>query len=370
MRLGILTSSRADFGIYLPLLKELNNDSFFDISLIVFGSHLSKNHGYTIQEIYQNGFKPRYILETIFYDDSPLGIAQSITNTFKHFDKFWGQYYKTFDLILCLGDRYEMYAAVSSGIPFGIKYAHLHGGETTLGSIDNIYRHSITLASKIHFTATSHFKKRVKSLLGVAENIFIIGSLSLDGVMNTNNLSISEFSHKWNMDLRIPTILVTVHSETVAFVDVQHHCDELLKTLLELAKKYQILITMPNADTNSSVVRNMIETNLRHKNNFFIYENLGKQSYFTAMNYCSFLLGNTSSGIIEAASFKKFVIDLGERQKGRLSSKNILHSNYKFDEILSCVKQIELNNYEFKGKNIYYKKNVAIKIINILKSIR
>lgn len=370
MRIGILTSSRADFGIYLPLINELRKDLFFDMSLIVFGTHLSKKHGYTIDEIYQNSFIPKYIIETSYFDDTPFGIGNTISDTFRRFNEFWYDNHESFDLILCLGDRYEMFAAVTSGIPFGIKFAHIHGGETTLGSIDNVYRHAITLASKFHFTATESFSKRVKSILGFGDNVFATGSLSLDGVRKTTYLSKFEFAHKWKVDLSLPTVLVTVHSETIAYEDVKDHSEELLKTLLELSKKYQILITMPNSDTNNSIIRDMIENNLCQQKNFFIFENLGKQSYFTAMRYCLFLLGNTSSGIIEAASFKKFVINLGERQKGRLVSKNIFHSSFKFDDIMHCAKEIELNNFEFKGKNIYFKQNVAVKIINILKSIR
>ena len=369
MRIGILTSSRADFGIYLPLIKELKNDNFFEISLIVFGTHLSKEHGYTIDEIYQNGFTPKFILETIYFGDSPLGIAKSISTTLNQFNEFWSYNYDSFDLVLCLGDRYEMFAAVASGIPFGVKYGHIHGGETTEGAIDNIYRHSISLASHIHFTATDIFSERVKSLLKNNEYIFTVGSLSLDGINKTTYLSEIDFLEKWKVDLRIPSVLVTVHPETVAFGDVENHCNELSKILIELSKTYQIIITMPNADTNSTLIRNMIERDLRLKENIFIFENLGKQSYFSAMKYCSFLLGNTSSGIIEAASFNRYVIDLGDRQKGRLISDNVYRANYKFNDIMDCVEKIVNKNYFFNGENLYFKQDVALNIINILKSL-
>ena len=155
MRIGVLTSSRADFGIYLPLLNELRNDNYFKTSLIVFGTHLSQQYGYTFNEILENGFEPQFVFEPVFFGDSPSDIAKTITATFKQFDIFWADNCNNFDLILCLGDRYEMFAAVISGIPFGIKFGHIHGGETTLGAIDNIYRHAITLTSYIHFTAAA-----------------------------------------------------------------------------------------------------------------------------------------------------------------------------------------------------------------------
>ena len=369
MRIGVLTSSRADFGIYLPLINELKKDHFFEMSSIVFGTHVSKKHGYTIDEIIENGFEPNFIFDPVLLGDSPMDIAKSITATFNQFDLFWSNNYKNFDLILCLGDRYEMFAAVTSAIPFGIKFGHIHGGETTEGAIDNIYRHSISLASYIHFTATDIFSDRLKSLIGKNENIFTVGSMSLDGIKKISYLSEIEFFKKWRVDLRIPSVLVSVHPETVAFENVENQCNELASTLIELSKTYQIIITMPNADTNSTLIRNMIEKNLSSLDNFFIFENLGKQSYFTAMKFCSFLLGNSSSGIIEAASFNKYVIDLGERQKGRLISNNIFHANYKFEEIMNCVKKIEINNYIFQGENLYFKQDVVINFINILKSL-
>lgn len=367
MRIGILTSSRADFGIYLPLIKKLKKDNFFKVSLIVFGTHLSKIHGYTINEIFDNGLTPQFILESVHFGDSPTDIAKTITATFGQFDKFWSNNHQNFELVFCLGDRYEMFAAVTSGIPFGVKFGHIHGGETTLGAIDNIYRHSITLSSLLHFTASDKFSDRVSSLLGSKENIFTVGSLSLDEYDKMDNFFQIDFFNKWKVDLNIPTILVTIHPETVAFKEVEKHSNEILKVLLQLSKDFQILITMPNADTNGMTLRNMINKKLKSENNIFVFENLGKQSYFAAMKYCSFMLGNTSSGIIEAATFNKYVIDLGERQRGRLTSENVLHANYSSEEIIEKVNYIKGCKYNYAGLNKYFKLNVADSIIKILK---
>lgn len=370
MKIGILTSSRADFGIYLPLIKKLKKDNYFEVSLIVFGTHVSDQHGYTIGEIIENGFQPSFVFESVLYGDSPKEIARSISSTFKQFDDFWAENYMTFDLVLCLGDRYEMFAAVSSGIPFGIKYGHIHGGETTLGAIDNIYRHSITLSSFIHFTASDLFSRRVSSLIGNEENIYTVGSLSLDGIDQASHLTESDFLEIWNINLKIPTVLVTVHPETVAFLEVEQHSIEIMTVIIELSKEFQILITMPNADTNCMIIRNMINQKLKAEKNIFVFESLGKKSYFAAMKYCFFMIGNTSSGIIEAASFGKFVINLGERQKGRLTSDNVLHSSFDHKEILNKVEYIRGRNFNYTGENKYFQLNTADSIINILKQIK
>lgn len=369
MRIGVLTSSRADFGIYLPLIKELKKDDFFELSLIVFGTHLSKKHGYTIDEIIENGLDPKFVFNPVFIGDTPSEIAKSITATFNQFEKFWSNNNKDFDLILCLGDRYEMFAAVTSGIPFGIKFGHIHGGETTLGAIDNIYRHAITLSSYIHFTAAEEFSNRVSSLIESKKNTFTVGSLSLDGIDQSVSLSEVDFYEKWNVNLKNPSILFTVHPETIAFQEVERHSQVLLSVIKELSNDFQIIITMPNADTNGMIIRNMINNNLKSSNNIFVFESLGKQGYFAAMKYCSLMIGNTSSGIIEAASFNKYVINLGERQKGRLTSDNVLHAKFNSDEILENVKIIINKKFNYTGNNKYFQFNVASTIINILKKI-
>ena len=138
MRIGILTSSRADFGIYLPLINGLKNNKNFTISLIVFGTHLSEKHGYTINEIIESGIETQFVLKPLQFGDTPGEIAKTITATFNQFDKFWSINYQNFDLVFCLGDRYEMFAAVTSGIPFGIKFAHFHGGETTRNGAEKV----------------------------------------------------------------------------------------------------------------------------------------------------------------------------------------------------------------------------------------
>ena len=154
MRISVLTSSRADYGVYIPLLNRLKNDTHFDLNIIAFGTHTSKDHGYTIDGILADGFMPNYQVETVL-GDSPKEIAKSMSLTINEFSEIWNSEVDKTDLIICLGDRYEMFAAVSASIPFNIPIAHIHGGETTLGAIDNKFRHALTLMSQYHFTSAS-----------------------------------------------------------------------------------------------------------------------------------------------------------------------------------------------------------------------
>jgi len=368
MRIAILTSSRADYGIYLPLLKKLREDSFFDLDIIAFGTHLSPFHGETVKHIQNDGFEVKYKVESMLLTDSPEAIATAVGLTMIKFADFWQKYKSEFDLVFCLGDRYEMFAAVTSGIPFNIPFAHLHGGETTLGAIDNIYRHAITLASKFHFVATNSYAKRVANLLDNATYITTVGALSLDNLTSLEMLSIVDFKAKWNIDLSKKTILCTFHPETVSYYANEKYADELIQAINELKDNYQILITMPNADTAGNIIRNALAANFSNDEKVLLVENLGSKSYFTAMKYCSFLLGNTSSGIIEAASFGKYVINLGDRQKGRAAGNNVIHTEVNSKAIIDAVHTIETQQNP-SNENIYWNGGATNKIIENLKSI-
>ena len=198
----VLTSSRADFGIYLPLLKKLKADESFDLKILAFGSHLSKFHGYTIDQIYQSGLEVHYKISSILSDDQPIDVATSFSLTALKFSEFWNNQKNYYDFVLVLGDRFEMAAAVLAGIPYGIPFAHLYGGETTLGAIDNVYRHTISHASKLHFVSLEIFKKRIEQLLfPTYYDCYVVGSLSLDNLSQIKLLSIKEFYEKWQIDL-------------------------------------------------------------------------------------------------------------------------------------------------------------------------
>ena len=232
MKVGILTSSRADFGVYISLVKKLFQDSYFQTEIIAFGTHLSPKFGMTISEIEGEGFIVKHKLETLPVDDSPLSISLSISKTTAAFSEFWKV--NTFDLVLALGDRYEMLGAVLAGSPYNVKFAHIHAGETTLGAIDNTYRHSISLMSKYLFVTTEEYRNRAIEIIQRPYDIFNVGALSIDNLINERLYSISEFKEKFEIDLDIPTILTTFHPETVGFEKNELYIKELLSALKEL----------------------------------------------------------------------------------------------------------------------------------------
>ena len=363
LKIGILTSSRADYGIYQPLLKELSKDSEIEIHLIVFGMHLLKKFGYTIKQVISDNYGIIHEVDGMPEDDSVLSIAQGYGVLIQKFSLFWQN--KKFDKVVALGDRYEMSAAIQASIPFEIEICHLHGGEITLGATDNIYRHQITLASKYHFVSNYEAKSKVIELIGTTENVYDFGALSLDGIDSiklpdwekvANNCGIPEG----------PFILVTVHPETVESTLNQNYVLELEQSLLHICTDYHLLITMTNADAKGDLYIKMFKR-LKNKfqNQIYLIENFGRLNYFSAINNSKMLLGNTSSGILEAASFKRYVVNIGDRQKGRLQSGNVVNVPFRSCEIINAVKDIEKME-SFTGANFYSKANTALNIKNIL----
>ncbi|MGB1307435.1 MAG: UDP-N-acetylglucosamine 2-epimerase [Oceanihabitans sp.] len=364
MKIGVLTSSRADYGIYLPLLEALKKDAFFTLEIIAFGTHLSKLHGFTLNQIEAKDKTPIHKINMLLTNDDEASIATSYGITTLKFADFWQQH--KFDLVLCLGDRFEMSAAVQAGIPYRVKFAHIHGGETTLGAIDNIYRHQITLASALHFTSSKKHSQKIVEILGESNNIHTVGALSLDEIESFQPIEKELFYKKFHLKNK-PFALITFHPETVSVTDNEKFALETLKGLSELAKDIELVITMPNADTLGSVFREaMLKLKKANPNQVILIENFGKINYFSAMHYASILIGNTSSGIIEAASFNKYVVNVGDRQKGRDQSENIINIDFNAQSISNKTKEtLALGDY--KGKNVYYKDGASSSIIKILK---
>lgn len=363
MKIAILTSSRADFGIYFPLLKKLQEDNFFDLEVIAFGTHLSKNHGFTINEIKNYNFRKIHEMETPLTNNTPLDITKNIGNTITIFANFWSK--NTYDYIIALGDRYEMFAAVTATTPFVYKIVHLHAGETTLGAIDNVYRHAISLMSNILLVSTDTYKQKAIQINPEAKT-YNVGALSIDNLKNINYLSIEDFKSKFDIDLSLPSILSTFHPETVNLEKNLNYIQEVLAAFVDLRKRYQIIITLPNADTIGDQIKEII---LDFGNQFpeiKIIESFGMVGYLSCMKHSKLMIGNTSSGFVEAAFFPKWVINIGNRQDGRIISKNILNVPVEKQAILEAVNKIE-SAIDISFPSIYGDGDTASKIVEILK---
>ncbi len=365
MRVALLTSSRADFGIYLPLIKEMKNDSFFELYILAFGTHLSKNHGKTIDEIKSHGYQVAFEIDTLADSDTLRSISGAMGKTMINFSEVWNE--NPFDLILALGDRFEMFAACAAAVPFGIPIAHIHGGETTLGAIDDAFRNSITQMATYHFTTTEQYKDRVMALIGSDKHVYKVGALSIDNLRSMPLLSISEFKDRFNIDLSIPTILITFHPETVAFQKNEYYIAQLIAALKEI-DGYQFVITMPNADTMGNMIRKQLTGFVSSCEHAKAVESFGALGYLSCMKHCRMLLGNTSSGFVEASFFPRYVINLGERQTGRIISSHINNCEIEKEAIINAVIDFKKRPIP-QNSDVYGDGTTAKQICSILKNI-
>ena len=364
MLIAVLTSSRADYSILFPLLKELKRDSFFELKLIVFGTHLSSKFGNTIEAIEKDGFIVAEKLQTMPKGDSPFDISKSIGDTISLFSQIWNN--SKVDLIIAIGDRYEMFAASFAALPYGIELAHIHGGEKTLGAIDDVFRNSLTHMAKYHFVTTDEYANNVILLKGTNDGVYNVGALSIDNLKKLKLYTIDEFKLFYEIDLSIPSILITFHPETVDFSQNEYFIDQIISAL-NVVNNYQFIITMPNADTMGQLIRDKLNAFAKCNSNAIIIESFGTIGYLSCMKHCSFMMGNSSSSFVEASYFSKYVINLGNRQKGRIITENIINCEIEKSELVA-----KINNFnKFKLPNrieIYGDGNTATRIIQIIKN--
>ncbi|MDX9749900.1 MAG: UDP-N-acetylglucosamine 2-epimerase [Flavobacteriales bacterium] len=339
MRISLLTSSRADFGIQLPLVRALEAEPGMHLRTIAFGSHADPRYGHTVREVQEALKQAPMTLPPVLETDDPAGIARAMGATMQQFASVWAE--GGTDLIIALGDRYEMFAAVAASLPFGIPVAHLHGGETTLGAIDNALRHAITHIAALHFTAAAPYRERVVRMLGHERGVHDTGALSCDNLRTMRIMDVDELRAAHGVDLGRPTVLVTLHPETVRPERADAHAEAFIEALRRVEQRYRVLITMPNADTHGTRLRKRLLHHLAGNPRAQGVESLGTAGYLACMAHCAFMLGNTSSGYIEAAWFPKPVIDVGERQTGRIVTPNIRRVPFDADRIMAAVDAIE-----------------------------
>jgi UDP-hydrolysing UDP-N-acetyl-D-glucosamine 2-epimerase len=343
-------------------------DPEINLSLIVTGMHLSPEFGLTVEDIKAEGFKISEMIEMLLSSDTPQSIAKSIGLGILGF----GQAFSNFrpDILVILGDRFEMFAAAIAALPFKIPLAHIHGGELTEGAIDDAFRHSMTKLSHIHFVATNDYARRVRQLGEEPWRITVSGAPSLDNLASIHILTKHEIELKYNVILDSRPLLVTYHPVTLEFERTEWQIEEMLSAL-RLANM-PIIFTTPNADTSGRIINQKIHEFAKEYNNAKVFTNLGTQGYFSLMAESAAVVGNSSSGIIEAPSFKLPVVNIGNRQNGRVKAKNIIDVGYLCEDILGGIRRA--TSPEFREglrdlSNPYGNGNAAEIIVKRLKEI-
>ena len=366
--IGVVTMARSDFGIYLPILHKIRQAVDLELRLLVSGMHLSPEFGLTINAIKTQGFEIEDRVEMLLSSDTPEGISKSIGLGTIGFAQTFARFKP--DILLVLGDRFEMLSAVVAAMPYTIPIAHIHGGETTEGLIDEAIRHSITKMSHLHFVSTENYRRRVLQLGEEPWRVTVSGAPSLDNLDAVDLLSLSELRDKIGISLKRSPLLVTYHPVTLEYHDTEKHVTELFAALSNF--DLPIVFTYPNADTHGRIVIEAINRFVETHKQAWAITNLGTQAYFSLAKNAIAMVGNSSSGIIEAASFELPVVNIGSRQKGRIHGSNVIDVDNDRKIISEGIKKAISAEFrsELTGmENPYFRGNAASIITHVLQSV-
>lgn len=367
-RIGIMTGTRAEYGLLKPLMQEINKDNDLELYLIVSGMHLSPEFGMTYQEIEEDGFEINAKVEMLLSSDSPAGISKSIgLGVIGFADEFQRA---DLDMLILLGDRYEALSAAICAMVMRIPIAHLHGGELTEGAIDEGIRHSITKMSYLHFTSTEQYRNRVIQLGENPERVFYVGALGVENIKKINLMTKEELERAIHFEIDENTVVVTYHPVTLENNTVEEQFLNLLE-VLDRNPKIRMIFTKANADTNGRIVNELIDKYAaQNSERACAFVSLGQKRYLSALKYCRIVIGNSSSGIIEAPSFGKPIINIGDRQKGRICADSVINCGYTQQEIQQAMETALTKEFENKASNCrnpYEKENTAANIISVIK---
>jgi UDP-hydrolysing UDP-N-acetyl-D-glucosamine 2-epimerase len=366
--IGVVTIARSDYGPYLSVLRKIQEDPDLELYLIAGGMHFSPEYGMTAEAIEQDGFNIDERVEFLLSSDTPQGIAKSMGLGTIGFAQAYAR--RCPDILLVLGDRFEMHAAVVAAIPFKLPVAHIAGGESTEGAIDEAMRHSITKMSHLHFVTTNVYADRVIQMGEEPWRVVVSGAPGLDNIGAFPVMSWEDLKARFGFDLNRPVLLVTFHPVTLAYENTEYYITELLAALEEV--NFDIVFTYPNADTQGHVIIEMIEEFAARHPDSWVATNLGTEAYLSLLSHAAAMVGNSSSGIIEAASFKLPVVDIGDRQKGRIRGQNVINVGHGREEIRDGIKKAVSGDFRDSLSNLtnpYGDGQAAEKIVDTLKSV-
>ena len=369
-KICVVTGTRAEYGLLFQLLKGLKKDKLFDLKLIVTGMHLSPEFGLTYKEIIKDGFKIDKKIEMIVSGDTPSDISKSVGIGFIGFSEAYKDIKP--DLIIVLGDRYELLAASYTANIFGIPICHIHGGESTEGLIDEATRHSITKMSQLHMVANKVYFKRVEQLGEQKNRIFLVGGLGVDNIKKFKFLKKNILEKKLGFKFGKKNLLVTFHPVTLEKNTTEVHFKNLLDALSSFSE-IKVIFTKPNSDTYGRKIIYMIDEYVKNNpDRACSFVSLGQMRYLSTLKYIDGVVGNSSSGLLEVPTFKKGTINIGNRQKNRLKATSVIDCKPNKTEIINSIKKIYSKSFKErirKTVNPYGNGGASDKVIKILKKI-
>lgn len=370
-KICVITGTRAEYGLLYWVIKNIFDDPELELKLIASCMHLSPEFGLTVRDIEKDGFPIAERVEMLLSSDTETAIAISMGIGVIGFAKAYERLQP--DIIVVLGDRFELLSAVSAAVPFRIPVAHIHGGESTEGAMDEQFRHAITKMSHIHFTASEEYRKRVIQMGELPENVFCTGAPGLDNIYKLKLINKKKLSDMLGIPSGKKTGIVTYHPVTLERNSADKHISELLKAVQRFKDLFWIF-TMPNADTSGRIIIKKIEEFLRRNpEKGKVFTSLGQVRYLSLMNHAVVMIGNSSSGIIEAPSFELPVVNIGGRQKGRIRAKNVIDvSSCNERAVADAIKKAVSKEFKLSLKgmaNPYGKGDSSRKIVERLKTI-
>ncbi len=364
----VVTSSRADYGLLKNLIKKLSQSKKIKLHLSVTGTHLSLKHGKTINEILRDKVSVNSKIK-ILINDSPMGISKAFSQSVVKFSNLFIK--QKPDLILILGDRFEILASVIAATLNKILIAHVHGGEETVGAIDNVIRHSITKMAHVHFASINEYKKRIIQMGENPKLVFNVGAVGLEELNKYKFKTNEYFKENYDIDFKKKSILVCFHPVTLEPFKEQIHIRKILLALKNF-KNVNIIFTSPNADQGNNKIEKEIIKFSKGKKNCFYIRSFGRSDFLSCLRLSNLMIGNSSSGIFEAPSLKTISINLGDRQQGRIKSKSVIDTHINSIKIEKLIKKCLYKKVAISKNyfyNPYFKKDVSNRIIKVLENL-
>ncbi len=370
-KICVITGTRADYGIISGLLKKIKASKKLKLILVACNMHLQKKFGYSIKDIKKDNLKINYIIKNFPKGDNDIDIINAFSDgTFK-FAKILKKINP--NIVLLIGDRYEMLSAAISSVYLKMPVAHIHGGEVTHGSLDDYNRHMITKLSNLHFAATKLSKKRIIQLGENPKNVYYVGGLGAYNLINEKTLSKKLIEKKLKKKLMSHNILVTLHPEISKSKKEQLSKIKIVINSLKKFDKSFKIFTSSNSDAGGEIInKEIMKFTKKNRNSIFI-KNFGKTSYLSLMKLVNCVVGNSSSSLLEAPTYKVPVINIGKRQSGREFSGSVLSVDYNIKKIVKAIKTVNTPSYKTKNKNtknLYYKKDTLMNMISILEKFK
>lgn len=362
-KICILTANRSEYSLLKPIIQKLSDH---DVRVVATGAHVSKQHGYTCREIEKDGIAIDEKIEILLSSDSATSVSKAMGLALIGFSEYFQR--SKPDCLIVLGDRYETMAVSLAAVNSTIPIFHFYGGEITEGAIDDSLRHAITKLSYLHFTATETYRNRVIQLGEDPERVYNIGAIGVENIMKEELHTRNEILQLTTLPADKPYVLGTFHSVTLEAESTEVQIQELIRCCAD-RKELSFLFTMANPDLNGALINSILFDASKHYENIFYYESLGMKKYLSAMKHCEFVIGNSSSGIIETPSFKVPTINIGNRQKGRVQATSVINCEPNYESIDRAINIALSEEFRFSIRNVenpYEKDNTSGEAVSII----